>query len=62
MGQPTISVRPFQRLYLDLSGPYTRSSSVDIAVITVINPFSKFHFLEPIRNLYTQNIVTFLGK
>lgn len=62
MGQQTPSVRIFQKLYLDLLGPYPRSSSGNIGIIIVLDHLSKFHFLEPIKKFTSNIIVEFLEK
>lgn len=62
MGLPSTSVRVFQRLYLDLLGPYPRSSSGNIGIVIVLDHLSKFHFLEPIKKFTANIIVEFLEK
>jgi hypothetical protein len=42
MTQRIVSERPFQTLYLDLIGPYPRSSSGNIGAIVVLDNASKF--------------------
>lgn len=62
MGVQNSSVRIFQRLYLDLLGPYPRSNSSNIGVIVVLDHFSKFHFLEPIKKFTANIIIDFIEK
>lgn len=62
MGNPAISIRPFQRLYIDLLGPYPRSKSGFIGLLIVLDHFSKFHWLCPLRKFSSQNIQDFLEK
>lgn len=57
MGQPLMSVRPFQKVYLNLLYSYPRSSSGSISVIIIPDHFSKFHILELIRKLNAENLL-----
>lgn len=59
MGQQATSVRVFQKLYLDLLGPYPRSTSGNTGIIIVLDHMSKFHFLEPIRKFTAKVIMNF---
>lgn len=60
MGQQQVSVRVFQKLYIDLLGPYPRSSLGNVGIIIVLDHMSKFHFLEPIKKFTTNVIVEFI--
>lgn len=62
MGQQTISQRPFQRLYVDLLGPYPRSKSGHIGLLIVLDHLSKFHWLQPLRKFTSTAIKDFLQK
>jgi len=62
MGDPVRSERVFQHLYLDLLGPYPRSTSGHTGIIVVLDHKSKFTFLEPIRRFTAAPIVEFLEK
>ncbi|XP_037824418.1 uncharacterized protein LOC119612660 [Lucilia sericata] len=42
MGNQSVSIRPFQRLYIDLLGPYPRSKSGYIGLLIVLCPLRKF--------------------
>lgn len=57
MDQP-ISVRPFLKLYLDLLGLFPANGDIIIVLVHL----SKFHFLESIKQLNAQNILSFLKK
>jgi len=43
MGQQSISVRPFQKLYVDFLGPYPRSKKGNIGLLIVLVHFSRYH-------------------
>lgn len=62
MGQQAISVRPFQRMYIDLLGPYPRSKSGNIGILIVLDHLSKFHWLQPLRKFTSSVIKDFLEK
>ncbi|XP_059222594.1 uncharacterized protein K02A2.6-like [Stomoxys calcitrans] len=49
LGKPAFSESPFQRLYIDLLGPYSRSKSGHIGLLIVLDHHSKFHCLHPMR-------------
>ncbi|CAD7089964.1 unnamed protein product [Hermetia illucens] len=57
MGKALISDRVFQRLYIDLIGPYPRSRGGNIGAIVVLDSLSKFSFVEPIKR-FTANVLT----
>ncbi|XP_037827126.1 uncharacterized protein LOC119615120, partial [Lucilia sericata] len=62
MGNQVTSVRPFQRLYIDLLGPYPRSKTGFIGLLIVLDHFSKFHWLCPLRKFTSIAIQEFLQK
>lgn len=62
MGQQNQSVRPFQRLYVDILGPYPRSKSGNIGIFIVLDHLSKFHWLCPLRKFSASAIQDFLQK
>lgn len=62
MGKQSISERPFQRLYIDLLGPYPRSKSGHIGLLIVLDHLSKFHWLHPLRKFTSVAIKDFLQK
>lgn len=62
MGKQLTSIRPFQRLYIDLLGPYPRSKSGFIGLLIVLDHFSKFHWICPLRKFTSNVIQDFLEK
>lgn len=60
MGQVVVTDRPFQRLYVDLLGPYPRSKKGHIGLLIVLDHLSKFHWLCPLRNFTSKAIMEFL--
>lgn len=60
MGKQTVSIRPFQRFYIDLLGPYPRSKSGHIGLLIVLDHMSKFHWLCPLRKFTSAAIQDFL--
>lgn len=62
MGKQTVSVRPFQRLYIDLLGPYPRSKSGNIGILIVLDHLSKFHWLHPLKKFTSAAIKDFMEK
>lgn len=49
MGKLVVTNRPFQRLYVDLLGPYPRSKQGHIGILIVLDHMTKFHWLFPLR-------------
>lgn len=62
MGKQLTFIRPFQRLYIDLLGPYPRSKSGFIGLLIVLDHFSKFHWICPLRKFTSNVIQDFLEK
>jgi len=62
MVRPTTSDRPFQRLYMDLLGPYPRSKKRNIGLLIIVDHCTKFHFLQPLRKFTSERICEFLEK
>lgn len=62
MGQQTISIKPFQRMFIDLLGSYPRSKSGNIGLLIVLDHFSKFHWLHPLNKFTSNNIREFLQQ
>lgn len=60
MGNQVIAVRPFQRLYIDLLGPYPRSKSGFIGLLIVLDQLTKFHWLYPLRKFTSSKIQEYL--
>lgn len=52
--------RPFQCLYIDLIGPYRRSKKGNIGAIVLLDNWTKFPFLRPIRRFSSEAVVSFL--
>lgn len=59
MGKPTESERFFQKLYIDFLGPYPRSKSGSIGISVVLDHFSKFPFLKPVKKFTADAIMPF---
>ena len=62
MGKQAVSIRPFQRLYIDLLGPYPRSKSRYIGLLIVLDHLTKFHWLFPMRKFTSTLIIENLQK
>lgn len=62
MGRSAVSIRPLQRLYIDLLGPYPRSKDRNIGILIVLDHLTKFHWLFPIRKFCSNTIMDILEK
>lgn len=62
MGKQIITIRPFQRLYIDLLGPYPRSKAGNIGILIVLDHLTKYHWLQPLKKFNSQLIKDFLEK
>lgn len=62
MGKRFRTERPFQHLYIDLLGPYPRSKSGNTFIFIVLDQYSKFVLLKPLRNATSASIVNYLEK
>lgn len=62
MGQRFSTERPFQQLYVDLLGPYPRSKAGNTFIFIVLDQYSKFVLLKPLRNATTAEIVQYLER
>lgn len=60
MGQQMIVERPWQRLYTDLLGPYPRSSAGNTHLLVVLDSFSKFVLIHPLRKAQVGPIIKFI--
>lgn len=60
MGKQIEVDAPWQRLYVDLLGPYTRSKSGNVNLLIVLDHFSKFVLLKPLRNATTPPIIQYI--
>lgn len=54
--------RPWQRLYTDLLGPYPRSKKGNTSILIVLDQYSKFVLLKPLRKASAAEIVRFLEQ
>lgn len=62
MGQPVKTSRPFQKLFIDLLGPYPRSKSGHVGIFIVLDHLSKYVFLKALKKFTTKPIIDFLEK
>jgi len=60
MGQLDLTDRPFQKLYIDLLGPFVRSKKGNVGILIVLDHYSKFTFLKPLRSLVSKTIIEYL--
>ena len=57
-----VSERPFQRLYIDIVGPYPRSKKGNIGLLVVLDHLTKFPLVKPLKKLNAQLIGNFLQE
>lgn len=62
MGEQTITERPFQRLYVDFLGPYPRSKTGNTVVLVVVDHFTKFTFIKPLRAAKCEAMVKYIEE
>lgn len=60
MGQIVNTERPFQRLYVDLIGPFPRTRDGNIGILIVLDHFSKFTFLKVLKKFDSKLIIKYL--
>lgn len=60
MGKPATSSRPFQRLYIDILGPYPRSKRGNIGLLIVLDHLTKFHWICLMKKFTSSTIQSFL--
>lgn len=60
MGKAAETQRVFQRLYIDFLGPYPRSRSGNVGIFIVLDHFSKFVFLKPVKKINADVVVKYL--
>lgn len=60
MGKQVQVERPWQRLYIDMLGPYPRSTSGNTTILIILDQYSKFVLLKPLRKSSAVDIVRFL--
>lgn len=56
MGNQVVTSRPFQRLYVDLLGPYPRSKQGHVGILIVLDHLTMFHWLYPLKK-FTSSII-----
>lgn len=62
MGNQVIVDRPWQRLYIDLLGPYPRSKRGNTTLLIVLDQFSKCVLLKPLRKANALEVTRFLEQ
>lgn len=62
MGQQIHTERPFQFVYTDLLGPYPRSKKGNTNILVVLDKFSKFALLQPLRKATAREVVQFIEE
>lgn len=62
MGKQMVSTRPFQKLYVDIIGPYPRSRSGYTGLLIVLDHLTKFHWLFPLRKFTSKAIEDYLKQ
>jgi len=60
LGKAPETQRFFQRLFIDFLGPYPRSRSGSIGIFIVLDHFSKYVFLKPVKKINTAVVVNYL--
>lgn len=60
MGQQFSVERPWQMIYTDLLGPYPRSSAGNTHLLVVLDKFTKFVLIQPLRKANSTAIIKFL--
>lgn len=53
---------PFHTLHLDHVGPFVKSSSKNTQILAIIDGFTKFCILEPVRDTKTRHVIKALEK
>ncbi|KAJ2942408.1 hypothetical protein O0L34_g16012 [Tuta absoluta] len=48
---------PFHTLHIDHLGPFVKSKRGNTHILTVVDSFTKFVFIKPVRNTNTQNVI-----
>lgn len=60
MGQQIMVDRPFQRIFIDLIGPYPRSKKGKTVIFIIVDQLTKFVLLKALRSGTSSSIVEFL--
>lgn len=62
IGDTGMTHRFFQRLYVDFIGPYPRSRTGNIGIFIVLDHFSKFCFLRPVKKFTADAVIKYLEE
>lgn len=62
MGRQVMAERPWQRLYTDLLGPYPRSKAGNTFILIVLDQFSKFVLLKPLRRATAKEVCHYMEE
>lgn len=62
MGSSVETSRPFQRMYIDILGPYPRTKRGYIGILIILDHLTKFHWLCPLKKITSSGIVDILLK
>lgn len=62
MGQQIATERPFQFVYTDMLGPYPRSKHGNTTILVVLDKFSKFILLHPLRKATAKEVIEFIEQ
>lgn len=57
---PNQILQPFLKLYVDLIGPFPRSKKGNMDIFIVLDHFSKYKFLKPLKHFCSNNIIRFM--
>jgi len=60
MAKRKIEDRPFQTSFIDFLGPYPRFKIGCTSLLVVLDAFSKFVFIKPLRKANTKNLIEYL--
>lgn len=60
LGEKVVADRPFQKLYIDLMGPYPRSSNNNKFILVIVDQLTKFVFLKALSSSTTPKIISYL--
>lgn len=60
MGERRKTVRPWQMIHIDFIGPLPRSKKGFCHLLVVVDSFSKFVHVHPVRNATTSSVIEFL--
>lgn len=62
MGEAFEASRPWQHIYCDFLGPYPRSKKGNTCLLIVLDHYSRFVLLKPLRQATAENLCKFLEK